>query len=219
MGNVDFIVIADMKGIRLTHPNSERLGKKIVGGDEDRVVEKGDTYITEETDTLGKSIRAFAPIKDSNNNQVGFVLVGTLIKEFNFLKNESLKSIIIYSIGGLILGITGSLIVAQNIKKSLLGLEPFEITRMYREKNSMLEALQEGIISIDRDMKIVTINDSALQILKINDKNVLGEEITNIIPNTNMIEVFKSGKSIIGGEGKLNGINIVRNIVPTKRSR
>lgn len=218
MKNVDFIVIADMDGIRLTHPNSERLGKKIVGGDEDRVIEKGDTYITEETGTLGKSIRAFAPIKDSNNNQVGFVLVGTLIKEFNFLKNEALKSIIIYSIGGLILGIIGSLIVAQNIKKSLLGLEPFEISRMYREKNSMLEALQEGIISIDSDMKIVTINDSALQILKINDKNVLGEEITNIIPNTNMIEVFKTGESIIGGEGKLNGVNIVRNIVPIKES-
>ena len=43
MKNVDFIVIADMDGIRLTHPNSERLGKKIVGGDEDRVIEKGDT--------------------------------------------------------------------------------------------------------------------------------------------------------------------------------
>lgn len=214
--NIDFIVIADMQGIRLAHPNDERIGKKIVGGDEDRVIEKGDIYITEEVGTLGKSIRAFAPIKNSSGKQVGFVLVGTLIKEFNFIKNEALKSIIAYSIGGLILGIIGSLIVAQNIKKSLLGLEPFEISRIYREKTSMLEALQEGIISIDSNMRIVTINDSAIQILKIHNKRILGEEITDIIPNSNMVDVFKTGESIIGGEGKLNGVNIVRNIVPIK---
>lgn len=217
--NIDFIVIADMKGIRLAHPNDERIGRKIVGGDEIRVIEEGDTYITEEVGTLGKSIRAFSPIINSNGEQVGFVLVGTLIKEFNFIKNNALKTIMIYSAGGLILGVIGSLIVANDIKKSLLGLEPFEISRMYREKVSMLQALQEGIISIDNNMRIVTINDSAIQILKIQSDDLLGKNIIDIIPDSNMIEVFETGESIIGGEGKLNGVNIVRNIVPIKENQ
>ena len=214
--NIDFIVIADMKGIRIAHPNEARIGEKIVGGDEDRVIKQGDTYVTEEVGTLGKSIRAFAPIRNSEGDQVAFVLVGTLVREFNFIKNEALRTIITYSIGGLILGIIGSLVFANDIKKSLLGLEPFEISSMYREKISMLEAIQEGIISIDKDMRIVTINDSAIQILKIQSKNLVGQKITDIIPNSNMVEVFESGESIIGGEGKLNGVNIVRNIVPIK---
>lgn len=217
--DIDFIVIADMKGIRLAHPSEERIGGKIVGGDEVRVIEDGDRYITEEVGTLGKSIRAFAPITNSSGKQVGFVLVGTLIEEFNFIKNNALRTIIIYSSGGLILGIIGSLIVANDIKKSLLGLEPFEISNMYREKVIMLQALQEGIISIDNNMKIVTINDSAIQILKIQSKDLLGKNIIDIIPNSNMVEVFETGESIIGGEGKINGVNIVRNIVPIKENQ
>ncbi|MCG8485552.1 MAG: sensor histidine kinase, partial [Clostridia bacterium] len=75
--NIEFIVVADMDGIRYAHPNPERVGERFVGGDFDRVVNNGETYISQAQGTLGKSLRAFTPIYDPDNQkQLGFVSVG-----------------------------------------------------------------------------------------------------------------------------------------------
>ncbi|MGN9164286.1 ATP-binding protein [Tissierellaceae bacterium HCP3S3_D8] len=214
--NIDMLVIANMDSIRFAHPNPSRLGKRFVGGDEGKVIVTGDTYITEEVGTLGKSIRAFAPIRNSQGNQVGFIMVGTLIKEFMVIKNEAMKSILIYSLGGLVLGLLGAFILTHNIKQSLLGLEPREISRLYTDKVSMLEAIQEGIISIDDNMEITTINDAAIHILGIERRSLLGEKIYNVIPNSKMEGVLKTGNSIIEKETRMNGTNVVTNILPIR---
>lgn len=214
--NIDMLVIANMDSIRFAHPSTDRLGKKFVGGDEKRVILYGDTYVTEEVGTLGKSIRAFAPIRNSGGKQTGFIMVGTLIEEYEVIKNEAMRSILMYSLGGLVLGIVGAFVLTWDIKQSLLGLEPDEISRLYIEKKSMLEAIQEGIISIDDDMRITTINDAAMDILRIEERGLKGEKIYNIISNSRMEEVLKTGNSIIEKEVNMNGTNVVTNIIPIR---
>lgn len=212
--NIDMIVVANMDGIRFAHPNIDRLGLQFVGGDEKRVIETGESYISEAVGTLGRSIKAFAPIKNSDGKQVGFIMVGTLVEGVIASQNKALISILAYSIGGLILGIIGSLILTHNIKKSLLGLEPYQISRLYTEKESMLEAIQEGIISIDNKKEITMINDSAREILGIYDKNPVGKKIYEMFPDNGLEEVLESGKPELEKEEEMNRINIVTNKVP-----
>ena len=56
---IEYIIVADSEGIRYSHPNPEMIGKRFVGGDEYRVVQKGETYISEATGTLGKILESF----------------------------------------------------------------------------------------------------------------------------------------------------------------
>lgn len=212
--DVDMIVVANMEGKRFAHPNIDRLGEYFVGGDERRVIETGEMYISEATGTLGESLRAFAPINNSKGKQVGFIMVGTLVEEISAIRNKALVHIITYSMGGLLLGLIGSILVTRNIKKSLLGLEPEQIARLYIEKNSMLEAIQEGVISIDQNKEITMINDSAKAILGIYDKNPIGRKIFELFPNSGLDEVLETGISKIEKEKYMNGIYIVLNIVP-----
>ncbi len=214
--NIDMLVIANMDSIRFAHPGADRLGKKFVGGDEKRVISQGDTYITEELGTLGKAIRAFAPIRNSGGKQTGFIMVGTLIEEYEAIKNEAMKSILMYSLGGLVLGLVGAFVLTWDIKQSLLGLEPEEISRLYIEKRSMLEAIQEGIISIDDEMRITTINDAAMEILGIEETGLKGEKIYNIVSNSRMEEVLKTGDPIMEKEINMGGTNVVTNIIPIR---
>ena len=213
----DMIVVANMNGKRFAHPNIDRLGEYFVGGDERRVIETGESYISEATGTLGPSLRAFAPIINSEGKQIGFIMVGTMLEEIAAIQSEAVRDIIIYSFGGLLLGLIGAILFTNMIKKSLLGLEPDQISRLYTEKYSMLKAIQEGIISIDQNKNITMINDSAKDILKVSDTNTIGRKIYDIFPNSGLEEVLVTGVSEIEKERHVNGIDIVLSIVPINK--
>jgi len=212
--DIDMVVVANMEGKRFAHPKVDRLGHYFVGGDEKRVIETGESYVSEAVGTLGPSLRAFAPIHNSNGEQVGFIMVGTLIEEIIALQKDALKTIGLYSAAGLILGLIGAILFSSNIKRTLLGLEPHQISRLYIEKNSMLQAIQEGIISIDKDKRITMINDSAKSILGIEGENPIGKKISDMFPNSGLEEVLETGIPLKEKEKDLYGINIVMNIVP-----
>lgn len=56
----EFIVIGNRNEIRYSHPNPNRLGQKMVGGD-NGLVFKGESVVSESTGTLGPSLRGKHP--------------------------------------------------------------------------------------------------------------------------------------------------------------
>lgn len=215
---IEYIIVVDNDGTRYSHPNSKMIGKKFVGGDEFRVVKKGDTYISKATGTLGKSLRAFAPIYDESKKEIGFVCVGTLIQRIGETKHMATLYIIVTSLGGLTLGIIGAFMLAKNIKNTLLGLEPEEITRLYNEKMGILGAIYEGLIAIDDKGKVTLINDSALNILHyedgINKNNIIGKNIEDVLPTTHLNTVLETGESEFDKEQRINNTVIMTNRIP-----
>jgi two-component system CitB family sensor kinase len=216
---IEYIIVADSEGIRYSHPNPEMIGKKFAGGDEYRVAQKGETYISEATGTLGKSLRAFTPIYDAENKrEIGFVSVGTLTHSIETAKHTAILYIILIALGGLMAGIIGAFLLANNIKNTLLGLEPEEITKLYNEKMGILDAIYEGLVAVDHRGRITLINDSALNILhfedRVNKEDIIGKNIEHVIPNTGMINVLETGKSEFEKEQRINNTIIMTNRIP-----
>ncbi|MFT4004600.1 MAG: sensor histidine kinase [Lacrimispora sp.] len=215
---IDYIIVADNRGIRYSHPNPEMIGKAFEGGDEYRVVHLGETYVSEATGTLGKALRAFAPIYNKDGREVGFVSVGTLIARIEKAKHMAVFYIVLIGLGGLSAGSAGAFLLANNIKKMLLGLEPDEIAKLYHEKIGILDAIHEGLVAIDREGRITLMNDSALQILGF-DKDemkyqVIGRNIEEIIPNTGMTNILSTKKAEFDDEQRLHDTLIVTNRIP-----
>lgn len=215
---VDYITVADNQGIRYSHPNPQMIGKAFEGGDEYRVVRLGETYVSEATGTMGKSLRAFAPIYDEHHQEIGFVSVGTLITRIEKAKHMAVFYIMLIGFGGLSAGSVGAFLLANHIKKMLLGLEPDEITKLYHEKMGILDAIHEGLVAIDQEGRITLMNDSALQILGFNKdemKNqVIGRDIEEIIPNTRMTNVLSTKQAEFDDEQRLHDTLIVTNRIP-----
>lgn len=215
---IEYIIVADKEGIRFSHPNPEMVGKKFVGGDENRVVQKGETYISEATGTLGKSLRAFTPIYDEENKEIGFVSVGTLYSSIEMAKHTAILYIIFICLGGLATGTLGAFILANNIKNTLMGLEPEEIARLYNEKTGILGAIHEGLIAVDQKGRITLINDSAVDILhfknRVNKVNIVGQNVEEVIPNTRLINVLETGNTELEKEQRINNTIIVTNRIP-----
>lgn len=219
LDQIQYIIVADNEGIRYSHPNPDMIGKKFVGGDEYGVVKYGETYTSEGTGTLGKSLRAFTPIYDmETGEEIGFVSVGTLTQSIDDAKHMAILYIILISLGALAAGMLGAFILAKNIKNSLLGLEPEEIAKLYNEKMGIIDAIYEGLIAVDDKGKITIINDSAINILhyenKVDKNDLIGKNVEDVLPTTRLNTILETGKSEFEKEQRINNTVILTNRIP-----
>ncbi len=213
--DVLFVVVMDMNGIRKSHPDPEKIGKAFVGGDEMAVL-KGEEHISVSKGTLGESLRAFTPIKNDENKQIGAVAVGISLNNVERALKKGHQNIIIGSALGIIVGIIGAVILARYIKKILFGLEPSEIAKIHEERNTMLQSVHEGIIAVNKDLTITIVNMSAKRIfanIGLSD-NPVGMKLTDFMPFSTLDRVLKTGKAEKDQEITINGVTILTNRAP-----
>jgi len=213
--HVHFIVVMDMKGIRLSHPDPSKVGKHFRGGDEGPVLH-GKEYVSISKGTLGRSMRAFTPIKNSHGKQVGAVAVGISLENVTKAVHKGRMGIVIGTLIGILIGVIGAVGLARYIKKILLGLEPFAIAKLLEERSSMLQSVREGIIAIDKTGKITLVNRAASKLFKRAGlvENPLGMNIGEYLPEARLTHIIESGETELDQEQNLNGVTILVNSVP-----
>jgi len=213
---VEFIVVMDMEGIRYSHPVKDKIGEKFIGGDEERVLNTGEEYVSTASGTLGVSVRAFAPIFDDNNKQIGAVAVGMLYNKFDNEVYTKIYKFIPIIIIGLILGALGAIALSYNIKKAIFGLEPEEIAIILKQKEIVIENIKEGIIALDRNGHITLFNGEASRILGLQQRDI-GKPITDFTYESIVDEVLKSGETKKNIEIKVRpGVSIMCKYNPIK---
>ncbi|KOR80972.1 histidine kinase [Bacillus sp. FJAT-21352] len=211
--DAEFIVIGDENETRLSHPNPDMIGRKMVGGDNAEVWD-GESIITESTGTLGPSIRGKSPII-ANERVIGVVSVGYLQddieKEVSSIQRKIVLIISFILIGGLLV----AFFISFNIKKAILGLEPKEIAWMFQEKHAILESIHEGIIAIDVHGKITVVNDTAHKILHIpKDVMLRGQKIEEVITHTHLLDVVSTARAEYDQEFMIDGEVFLASRIP-----
>jgi two-component system CitB family sensor kinase len=206
--DAEFIVIGNREGIRYSHPIPGRIGKEMVGGDNEPVF-RGESIISEAKGTLGLSLRGKTPIYNDQQEIIGVVSVGFLIEDINETALRHRNNILMIAALALLLGAIGAGFIARGVKRSIMGLEPEEIGRLYQEKDAVLEFIHEGIIAVNREGLITLINQNALQLLGVSDKAaLLGHSISNVLPHSTLPDVIRSGSAEFDKEA-IVGDNVV----------
>ncbi|WP_085993224.1 ATP-binding protein [Oceanobacillus senegalensis] len=126
---------------------------------------------------------------------------------------SDIETIIIVSIGVLLIGILGGVMLTRSIRKDTLGLEPFEITSLYKKKNAILQSIKEGIIAVDSTGHITMINSSAKQILGIKGKEK-GAPLRELFNTTKITDIILSPNQMNDVEIQYNGKTIIVNTMP-----
>lgn len=179
----EFIVIGNANEIRYSHTLADRIGKTMVGDDNERALNNGETYVSEQVGSLGLSIRGKSPIiKDGN--VIGVVSVGYLIDNINEKIAQKNRAIITLFIVFLIIGVTGSLFIARHLKKLLFHMEPHEIAEEHLQKEAILKSTKEGIIAVNSNNHITLLNDSAKEMLQLERyqyNDIIGKPLQSII--------------------------------------
>lgn len=69
--------------------------------------------------------------------------------------------------------------------------------RLKQELASILDAVHEGIIGMDEQGRITVFNEDAEKILKLSAKNCIGKAFSEVIPDFNVQEVFRSHAEVL----------------------
>lgn len=180
--NVDYIVIFDMNRIRYSHPSESNIGTVFEGGDERASLSEHE-YISKAFGVLGYAVRAFVPIMDEEGiKQVGVVVVGLLTPTFQALLMQYQSDILLSLIWGLVIGLLGSWVLANNIKKQTFNMEPYEIAKLVEERSAVMQAMDVGIIAIDEEGKVSFMNRLAQHYTRKDKDRPITLE--NIFPDT-----------------------------------
>ncbi|WP_243288350.1 DcuS/MalK family sensor histidine kinase [Geothrix terrae] len=211
---VDYVVVMDMRGMRLSHPNVSLLGARFAGGD-DAEVYRGRSYLSIAKGTLGLSLRAFTPVW-KGDRQVGAVAVGILQSGVDRTIVSVRKRIVIGGVIGFAAGILGAMYLGGRIKKILLGMEPQEIATMLQQRNAMLHSVREGIIGVNRDLVVTIVNEEALRLFALAGSHgeLVGHPVEEVLPSSRLGTVMETGQAEYDQEGDILGLKILTNRVP-----
>lgn len=161
--DVDYIVVFDMNGVRYSHPSESKIGTVLEDLDEN-VASSQHEYISKALGIQGFSIRAFVPIMNSDaTKQVGVINVGILSPKWYILVGQYKSDILISLFWGIVIGMIGSILIANHIKRQTLNLEPYQIARIVQERSAIMQAMDVGILATDESGKITFINRLARQ--------------------------------------------------------
>lgn len=162
----DYIVVGDKRGIRLAHPLPDRLGKPMVGGDNDAPL-AGREIISVATGSLGTAIRGKVPVRDAAGQVIGVVSTGYLLPTVHSIALQVSATLLPWFGLGLIFALLSSVWLSRRIKRAMLELEPEQIAALVQQHRSVLNALQEGVLVVDSGGQIQLANPRAAQMLGI----------------------------------------------------
>jgi len=210
-----FVVIGDLEGRRYSHPDAEKVGHIMDGGDNDQALVHGQTYTSWAVGSLGRSLRGKVPVFDANENVIGIVSVGYLEESIHQMVVDRRAIIITSNAILLVFGILVAVLLARSFKRAIFGLEPHQIGRMFEERSAILGSIREGIVAINNDGHITMINQAAKKTLGLSfDQDYLHQPIESVVPETGILDVLRSGESQLDMEHKVGDKEIVVNRIP-----
>lgn len=210
--NAVFVVFMNNEGIRYSHPNENLIGKHFTGGDEMPSL-SGHAYTSRAVGVSGPSIRAFVPVYDFQNNQAGAVSVGFWQPDIKATIAKVTKIFYVVIPIGILTALLTSLMLSQNIKLSLFGMEPDEIAKLLQERESMLESVREGIIAINSEHKVTVINNAARRLLP-PDIETNDQLISDVLPESKLPRVMESKIPEYDQPMMINNTAVLANRVP-----
>lgn len=209
----EFIVIGNKEGTRYSHPVITKIGQKMKGGDNDRALLKGEYYISKAEGSLGPSIRGKSPIFNQQGEIIGIVSVGFLLEDVQQQILNKISRVLIVSLFTLLISLIGSILLGRNIRRDTMGLEPYEIASLYKEKNAVLHAVKEGILAIDNKGYITSMNQQAKRLLHLKG-SVRDRKVDGLFPSNYLYDVLKTGNSQTDKEMVWKDKTVIVNTTP-----
>jgi two-component system CitB family sensor kinase len=217
-----FIVIGDHDAIRLAHPLPERIGRSMADDEGDygrRALVEGKGYVARALGNLGESMRGKAPVFEPDSGAIiGIVSVGYSVSQVEATVQR--YNFVLYGVLGVVLliSILAAVVIASRFKSAIFGLEPEEIAGLFQERNATLQSVREGIIAINRDGIITTVNRAALLTLGLDaEMPVLGRPIHEILPESGLMSVLATGTPEFDREVWLRNRQMVVNRLPMRQ--
>lgn len=207
---LDVISIAGTDSVRIYHVVHERIGGDFVGGDEGRAL-AGERYFSDAVGTLGLQHRYFAPVWDADGTVLGFVMVSTTMDRVKTLENEITATYVRVAVVFAFALLAFAALLTLLLRRILLGFTPEGMASTYLVQNEALNGLDEGVVLVDEQGRILMVNRSAESILGQQEEQLLGSPLDALLRAEGGESLLKTSQE----EGRTSRPNILATtIVP-----
>ncbi|OFI36562.1 histidine kinase [Arthrobacter sp. SW1] len=166
-----FVVVTDETGLRLAHPEPERLGEPVSTDPGEALA--GKEVTTRNTGTLGPSAGAKVPVyAPGTNTVVGEVSVGYSMESLGESLRQDIVPIALTAAGALLAGVLASFLLRSRLQRLTLGMEPEEISTLVHDQVAVLQGVDDGVIGVSADGRITVFNAAARRLLDIPEEEL-----------------------------------------------
>ncbi|MFJ8960488.1 ATP-binding protein [Lentzea sp. NPDC102401] len=183
LSGASYVLILDENRLVIASPDPAQIGSTL---DTRATALEGRSW----TGTIGDSIEAHVPVFDPTSRQVnGMVIAGAEEPGIFAGALEQPVDVLRYLAIALIIGVTGSLLLARRVKNQTLGLEPHEITALVENREALLHGIREGVVGLDGQNRITLVNDHASDLLAL-PEDAVGRSVEELELNDRLRDVL-----------------------------
>lgn len=207
-----FVVITDDHGIRLAHPNAERLGEVV--STPFAAVLAGEEVVDWEVGTLGRSARAKVPIvPPAGGAPVGEVSVG--FEEGSVFDDLPLVlgGIGISAAAALALGAAAGAVLRRHWERLTLGLQPEELVALVQHQSAVVDGIGDGVVALDDQGVVRVASDAARRLLSLD--NPVGRPLRGLGLPAPLVEAIEAG--LPAGETVVGDRIVALDVQPVRR--
>ncbi|WP_271459893.1 sensor histidine kinase [Pantoea leporis] len=214
--NLLFVVVTNMDTIRYSHLNPELIGQHFIGTDIEPAI-RGHENVSVNQGVLGRAMRVYTPVYNAQHKQIGVVVVGISLSAVTDQINQSRWSILWTILIGTFAGAIGTLVLVRVLKRILFGLEPYEISTLFEQRQAILNSLKEGVVAMDDQAQVTLVNQAARSLLNDSMGTISGDRIYDAsVINDHLRDVLHSGRARRDEELNVNGRVLLSNTVPVR---
>lgn len=141
---------------------------------------------------LGADYCAYAAFHRADGTVKGYVMAGLYLRSIRSTAMHTLGVYLLIGMAALTVGYFLSLRLAQRIKSDLLGYEPDAFRDLFLRRMELLDALDEGLLAIDREEHIIYINRAAAEMLSFDKSAVVGKPLSQVYPQSTIPRVIRT---------------------------
>ena len=160
-----------------------------------RLAQSGEVLLDDAETPLGADHCAVTAVRGADGAVTGYVLAGLYLRSIRTMALRTLAVFVGTGLAALGVGTLLSLQLARRIKSGLLGYEPDAFRDLFLRRMELLDALDEGLLAIDRDAHILYINRAAAEMLSFNTRSSVGRPLAEVYPQSTIPQVLRTQKA------------------------
>ncbi|MBM6664483.1 ATP-binding protein [Flavonifractor plautii] len=192
--DIDLILVGDTQSTLLYVPDSTLIGTSYVGTAQAAALDGAAPYTSNETGPVGSDHSAYAPVRDEAGEVIGFVIVGVYFRSMAMVGLHTALRLVAVGVVAAVLGSLLAMRLSRSIKQSLMGYEPDAFARRFHQREDILDALEEGILAIDCEEKVIFLNKAAAEMLSIDRQSGVGRSLHEIYPRSTLDRILRTGQ-------------------------
>lgn len=192
VSDLDVAVIIDGEGAILAGASTRSGLQGVVQPDPNQT---GPVFMQEGETENGMERCACAQVLSADGSLLGYAVVGVYMRSVYRMVASTVLQYLLIAAVALFIGGFWARRLARYIKSELAGYEPEDLHRLMVQRAEIWNALEEGVMAIDENERIIYLNTAAKQMLELPADEAVGQPLHQIYPASTLDRVLHSGKA------------------------